>query len=140
MCSFCSAHIWPTATARNMLPELGPVLPPVCVAASATPPVDAARLSPLDDADTFLEARRFEKNFSLMARAEYLCSINIGELLDFVVLISVVVAVVVAGDDATAAVGLVYLAAVATVAAVAVCLLLSLLLLLLLLLMMCEQE
>lgn len=136
MCSFCSAHIWPTATARKMLPALGP-LPPECVA--STTPADVAILSPLDDADTDLEARRLEKNFSLMARAEYLCSINVGEICIGVVTDGLI-AVVVAVTAAAVAVGLVYLAAVATLAAVAVCLLLSLLLLLLLLLMMFEQE
>lgn len=81
-----------------------------------------------------------------MARAEYLCSMNVGEIC---------IGVVVAADDGfmLAAVGLLYLAAIADIAgvinagAVAICLLLLsllmlllLLLLLMLLLMMGEQE
>lgn len=87
-----------------------------------------------------------------MARAEYLCSMNVGE-------ICIGVVGVVAADDgfmlagAVVAVGLLYLAAIADIAgvinagAVAICLLLLsllvlllLLLLLMLLLMMGEQE
>lgn len=73
-------------------------------------------------ADAVLEARRFEKNFSLMARAEYLCSMNVGEIC-----IGVVAAAAADDDDddltlavatvdvgvaaAAAAVGLLYLTA-----------------------------
>lgn len=177
MCSFCIAHIWPTATARNILPAaLGAALP-LCVdstpfEAEATavrllPPPPEPPL-PFAVADAVLEARRFEKNFSLMARAEYLCSMNVGEICIGVVAaaaddddddLTLAVATVDVGVAAAAAVGLLYLAAaiagVAGVvsasagATVATCLLLLslllvllllLLLLLVLLLMMGEQE
>lgn len=139
------------------MPLTPPTPLPVCgVSTLADTEATADRLPPLlfavTEADAVLEARRLEKNFSLMARAEYLCSMNVGE-------ICIGVVVVVAADDgfmlaaAVVAVGLLYLAAIADIAgvinagAVAICLLLLsllvlllLLLLLMLLLMMGEQE
>lgn len=139
------------------MPLTPPTPLPVCgVSTLAETEATADRLPPLlfavTEADAVLEARRLEKNFSLMARAEYLCSMNVGE-------ICIGVVVVVAADDgfmlaaAVVAVGLLYLAAIADIAgvinagAVAICLLLLsllvlllLLLLLMLLLMMGEQE
>lgn len=139
------------------MPLTPPTPLPVCgVSTLAETEATADRLPPLlfavTEADAVLEARRLEKNFSLMARAEYLCSMNVGE-------ICIGVVVVVAADDgfmlaaAVVVVGLLYLAAIADIAgvinagAVAICLLLLsllvlllLLLLLMLLLMMGEQE
>lgn len=141
------------------MPLTPPTPLPVCgVSTLAETEATADRLPPLlfavTEADAVLEARRLEKNFSLMARAEYLCSMNVGE-------ICIGVVVVVAADDGfmlaaavvAVAVGLLYLAAIADIAgvinagAVAICLLLLsllvlllLLLLLMLLLMMGEQE
>lgn len=76
MCSFCSAHIWPTATARKLPPPPPEMLTSVGPMAASTPD------------GLVLAARRLEKNFSLMASAEYLCSMKVGEICMGVVLLA----------------------------------------------------